>query len=318
MIAVELLSYIFSLVQRKYRYESRDSLGWIVVTHVCQRWRGLALGNPLLWVYIPFHCPDWVPEMTRRSKSAALKIELNSTSFARSRVSGVREFLGVHICRIQKIKFNFPTSRKVTLQGLFQHLPPHSARSLENINLQYAPQGPNTMTVIDRLLADPSPLRRLKIYGPVDWSSKVLTSLTHFVLHYDDSVTNGSPPTYPQFFDALTHMPALQMLELYDVPLPSEELASKFPIVHLSQLKRINLIGSAQTVSNILRHISFPESTRFQLTLDVSMASDVALISELFCGLSPSTKAVIKLPLARSLRLTVEDDLACITAWSYF
>ncbi|KIM42664.1 hypothetical protein M413DRAFT_121419 [Hebeloma cylindrosporum] len=314
-IPVELLSYIFSLVQRKYRHESRENLGWIVVTHVCQRWRGIALNNPSLWVYIPFHCPDWVPEMTKRSKSAILKVELNSKNFMHFRFHDLREFLDIHISRIQKIKCY--GSRKAILRTLFQHLPPHSARSLEHLNLCHAPQGPNTMTHIERLLAEPSRLRTLKLHGPIDWSSKVLSSLTHFAVHYNDSLPNESPPTYPQFFDALARMPALQILELHDVPLPPE-LATKFPIVYLSQLKSIHLMGSAPIVSNMLRHISFPESTRFQLTLDISMASDVALVSALFGGRNPSTKPVIKWPLARSLRLTVENGQAHITAWSYF
>lgn len=76
-LPVELLSYIFSLVRRKYRQRSRFDLGWVVVTHVCQRWRDIALDCPTLWVYISFNRPQWVPEMTRRSKSARLDIELN-------------------------------------------------------------------------------------------------------------------------------------------------------------------------------------------------------------------------------------------------
>ena len=124
---MELLSYIFSLVQQKYRRGSREDLGWIVVTHVCQLWRGVALDSPILWVYIPFHCLEWVPEMTKRSKSATFKVELNSQSCIQSRLSAVREFLGVHLSRIQSIKLYKPAPKDLILQALFQDLPAHSA-----------------------------------------------------------------------------------------------------------------------------------------------------------------------------------------------
>ena len=75
------LIHFFSKVQRKYRHRSREHLGWIVVTHICQRWRGVALDNPTFWICIPFHRPSWVPEMAKRSKSVTRKIELNSRSF---------------------------------------------------------------------------------------------------------------------------------------------------------------------------------------------------------------------------------------------
>ena len=133
---MELLSYIFSQVQRKYRHRSREHLGWVVVTHICQRWRSVALDNPIFWIYIPFHRPSWVPEMTKRSKFATLKIELNSRSFFHSRLSAVPESLAVHLSRIQSIQLYKPALKNVSLQALFRDLPAHSARCLERLNLE--------------------------------------------------------------------------------------------------------------------------------------------------------------------------------------
>ena len=159
------------------------------------------------------------------------------------------------------------------------------------------------------------------MYGTVNWGSKILTSLTHFIVHsHGRTWTTQNPHTYSEFLDALARMPTLQILHLHHVPLPvpTEELSSKLlNIVHLSQLQSILLSGSASTVCNILRHISLPEGTRFRLTLDVSMASDVAAIATLFRGPHTWTILARKWPLARSLNLTVENFEAHLTAWSH-
>ncbi|KIM42668.1 hypothetical protein M413DRAFT_26687 [Hebeloma cylindrosporum] len=98
------------------------------------------------------------------------------------------------------------------------------------------------MEIIDRLLADPSHLRTLKIYGHVDWNSKTLNSLTHFV-----SIAIGNPPSYSQLFDAL------QIFNLHDVPLASStvELPSECSSVFVSRRQRTMLVGSAPTLFGI-------------------------------------------------------------------
>jgi hypothetical protein len=319
---VELLSYIFSKVQRKYRHRSREDLGWIGVTHVCRRWRGVALDSPILWVYIPFHCPKWVSEMTKRSKSTTLKIELNSKSCIQSRLSAVREFLVVHLSRIQSIELYHPAPKKVFLQALFQDLPAHSARCIERLNLRDSlvyPRDSNAMALIERLLDGPPRLRRLRMRCAMDWSSKILTDLTHLTLHHEGGTVTQT--THSEFIEVLARMPALRKLHLHNVPLPApptEKLSSQSSnIIHLPQLQSILLFGSPPVVCNVLRHISFPGATRFRLTLEVSMASDVAVISSLFRGRYMSTNVAIKWPLARSLNLTVDDDEAHMTAWSH-
>jgi hypothetical protein len=325
-IPVELLSYIFSLVQRKYRQNPREDLGWVVVTHVCQRWRDIARDNPALWVYIPFHRPKWIPEMTRRSRSATFKIKLDFRSFTLAQFSALRLFLAVHLPRVRSITVHRPllSESDIFLQTLFQELPARSAQCLEHFNVRYPARYSHTfnpMLSVEKVLIDPPCLKKLKIYGAVDWSSKILTSLTHFILYSDGRKSTESPHTYSEFLDALARMPALRKLHLHKVPLPApptEKLSSKsFNIVHLSQLQSILLSGSASTVYNILRHISLPEGTRFRLTLKVSMASDVAAIAALFPGRYTSTNVAIKCPLARSLKISIQEDYAHLSAWSH-
>jgi hypothetical protein len=321
-IPVELLSYIFSLVQRKCRHDSREDLGWVVVTHICQRWRNIALDNPTLWVYVPSHRPKWIPEMTRRSKSATLKINLNAQSFTPSRFSTLRTFLAAHLPRVRSITVYPPLPPDRLIQKLLQDIPARSAQCLEHFNLQDPlgyPHTFNPMLFVEKVLIDPPCLKKLKMYGTIDWNSKILTSLTHFIVHYGNLMATESPP-HSEFLDALTRMPALRILHLHHVPLPAptEELPSKLSnIVRLSQLQSILLSGSASTVCNILRHISPSEGARIQLTLEISVATDVAAVAALFRGRYTSADVAIKWPLARCLEFSMEAGHARMTAWSH-
>jgi hypothetical protein len=265
--------------------------------------------------------------MTKRSKSATLKIDLNARSFFHSRVSNVQEFLAIHLSRIQSIQFYKPALRNVSLQDLFQDLPAHSARCLERLNLGLClgySRRSNAMALIERLLDGSPRLRRLRMRCDVDWGSKILTDLTHLTLHHEGGTVTKNPFAHSEFLDALARMPSLRKLHLHKVPLPApptEGLSSESSsIVDLPQLQSILLFGSPPVICNVLSHISFPEGTRFRLTLEVSMASDVAVISSLFRGCYTSTNVAIKIikwPLARSLNLRVGHKRAHLMARSH-
>ncbi|KAI0734896.1 hypothetical protein C8Q72DRAFT_331045 [Fomitopsis betulina] len=49
---------------------------WFVVSHVCRRWRDVALGCRKLWACLRLSIhPDWMPELLRRSGNAQLLID---------------------------------------------------------------------------------------------------------------------------------------------------------------------------------------------------------------------------------------------------
>ncbi|KAI0308566.1 hypothetical protein OF83DRAFT_1160568 [Amylostereum chailletii] len=79
----ELLSKIFSLLtfvdQPSCRgpRSSNHSLGWIRVTHVCQRWRSVAHSAASLWAQCVFSLPKGFEDRLALSGEAELKIALN-------------------------------------------------------------------------------------------------------------------------------------------------------------------------------------------------------------------------------------------------
>ncbi|KAF9474923.1 hypothetical protein BDN70DRAFT_865590, partial [Pholiota conissans] len=86
----EILSDIFALAQvrepdygatggrlrdRLVGHHAKDLLRWIYVTHVCRRWRYIAINLATLWVNVPIDYPEWVEEMIRRSKDCSLIVQ---------------------------------------------------------------------------------------------------------------------------------------------------------------------------------------------------------------------------------------------------
>ncbi|KAI0061468.1 hypothetical protein BV25DRAFT_1785855, partial [Artomyces pyxidatus] len=74
-IPPEILAHIFLycvLADQEWR-NTLPGLGWISVTHVCRRWRHIALDNSGLWRHIPLTSGrQWIAEMLSRSRSKPL------------------------------------------------------------------------------------------------------------------------------------------------------------------------------------------------------------------------------------------------------
>lgn len=85
-LPVEVMIRSFEILSEDYPPEDGYSsaeypLGWIIVTHICRRWREIALSHTALW-HKPAHKlgPQWFSEMLTRAHSTPLTIELRSYS----------------------------------------------------------------------------------------------------------------------------------------------------------------------------------------------------------------------------------------------
>ncbi|KAF7798076.1 hypothetical protein EIP86_009290 [Pleurotus ostreatoroseus] len=65
-------------------YES-SMCGWLVVLHVCRRWRSVALGEPSLWTRIELRCEPFVTLALARSGSLPLDVFAGQESFTTPR-----------------------------------------------------------------------------------------------------------------------------------------------------------------------------------------------------------------------------------------
>ena len=86
---------------RGSRYRSIQRQGWIAVTHVCRRWRQVALGDPSLWARITGFSsrPKWISEMLVRAGNAPLTVDLPATP-----VPGILFKFTLHMFRIRELR----------------------------------------------------------------------------------------------------------------------------------------------------------------------------------------------------------------------
>jgi len=98
----ELLVQIFRLYALEEPPWSRgvQKLGWIAVTHVCQLWRQVALGDSSLWARITGIAPNakWISEMLVRARNAPLVVNAVALS------PEILSKLTPHISRIRELR----------------------------------------------------------------------------------------------------------------------------------------------------------------------------------------------------------------------
>jgi hypothetical protein len=76
ILPTEILAHIFHIIVFPVRHQW---LGWYRITHVCRRWRQIALDDSTLWAHfsdLPRN-KDWIAERLSRARNAPLVIELD-------------------------------------------------------------------------------------------------------------------------------------------------------------------------------------------------------------------------------------------------
>ncbi|KAI0044486.1 hypothetical protein FA95DRAFT_1496994, partial [Auriscalpium vulgare] len=79
----ETMGHIFTILvsidpPTRTDYPVKISIGWLSVTHVCQRWRDIALHTPMLWTDIAFPFvfgEHWAAAFSSRARDMPLTIQ---------------------------------------------------------------------------------------------------------------------------------------------------------------------------------------------------------------------------------------------------
>ncbi|KAG6825518.1 hypothetical protein H0H92_003418 [Tricholoma furcatifolium] len=156
----EILGAIFKEVVTMYHYDRHHgtkSLEWImVISHVCSRWREVALSTERLWSNIPIESPEWAMEMIRRSNTAPLTIEYCGGTLHSIAPSGPFDVLQTifisHLSLVKSLDLRFEASDLVE----------------------------DRVTILLELLKKPSKIQHLGIR--IDGIFMEVTSLKHLVL----------------------------------------------------------------------------------------------------------------------------------------
>ncbi|KAI0059580.1 hypothetical protein BV25DRAFT_1054039 [Artomyces pyxidatus] len=256
----EILSRIFS-------HLAAPSLNtpwmWQTVSHVCRRWREVAVFSPLLWTSIDFRSAAWTMEFLQRSQYAPLAVhtgdllhrDINSVQWALHEMPRIRE-----------LSLSGNTD---TLERLEDHLLEESPL-LETLSLSATSHGrgfDDCYIVPDGLLAGYAPrLRKLSLsMCRVSPTLPILAGLTHFHASVPDP--RGCFPV-SDLLALLSMMPLLETLIL-EHAVPALETTgctgSEEPVVTLNRLASLQLNDTMASCAYLLSHLRVPASAALRV-----------------------------------------------------
>lgn len=162
----------------------RLGLSWITVTHVCRRWRQVALADPILWGTIMFDLgAEWAEEMLARSKATLISYT-RDLSFhlgeLRERSLDEQVTLRKHLSRVRRLVLSSgnPESLAPVVRALTTPAP-----HLESLELlRDTPQSRELCIALpsDLFAHDAPKLRHVTLSGfAIPWDLPLFRDLTH-------------------------------------------------------------------------------------------------------------------------------------------
>jgi len=300
--------------------QQSGSIGWIRVTHVCQRWRQVALYDSLLWATITVFLSsvEWFSETLARARNAPLIVDLEGTPNPKI----FPKFLP-HITRTRELRLrNLSPFEFRGVQEIF---------ALEAPALEHFELGLNTVaSIIDfrfaarTLFKGRTPkLRTLSLSQvAIPWSFIPRGQLTELKITHFRGIFNCST-SWPgsfwdddpnQLIDLLISSPELEVLVLEFCFPPGLSQVSLGQPIHLPRLSHLHLGGSTTHVANLYTMLQLPSSATLHLRCiseGSSTDSDhliLSLVSAHFHDLTPSG--------FKSFRVTINymENLVDVTA----
>jgi hypothetical protein len=254
----ETLAEIFSFLSppacddEAYGYQS-----WLYVTHVCHRWREIAIHCPHLWSHINAYqlSPAGLTEILTRTKMAPLHLEM---------VGDITEWDDFE----RNLKAHISHTRHLRIAGDFHAVLRRltsSAPALEFLSLS---NSDGAFVISDTLFNGTTPrLTGLELYGcDISWKSPLLRGLQTLEI-LNPSLAVVARSTLEDWLDALNGMPQLQTLTLQtpifhysDVPTDSVDLLISEPrrIITLPSLTKLYIHAPAMDCVLAFAHLVFP------------------------------------------------------------
>ncbi|KAK1218080.1 hypothetical protein PQX77_019238 [Marasmius sp. AFHP31] len=306
----EILADIFSLCapskisdRRMFVKNIRGRLQeWINFTHVCSRWRAVALQTPSIWCSPDFSIPGLALEMVHRSKKMPLTIRLRAQIHCRSvdsrakgllfdaipnflsRALDLEIDLSHHSCcdkwimdLVSDVARPYPHLTYLTMSPKFNSLRT-SSHGLSKISLEGHPR-----------------LKELRLYG-CDianlGSTKDLEVLSVVSRPWITPLLASA-----HLLDRLRVQSNLRVLELVNCfsPGPPREWSQRTPL-SLTQLRQIEISASFLDLASVLPFITFPPTTTVSISssdfLGVELPVFITFIAQCFKGTQREVKSV--------------------------
>ncbi|THH12687.1 hypothetical protein EW146_g7468 [Bondarzewia mesenterica] len=311
----EILSYIFAFVAAQSSPRPRTilnpphigapgSLGWIVLTHVCQNWRDIALDNPGLWANCVCALPAATAEMLARSRKAPI-IVTHNLGWYRSKTRALKsvELALTQISRVKVINLSVDHRNLDILTGGLVTTPAPQLESIEislsgDVRLSFLFQ---LASLPPDIFAGVTPrLRRISLENcTIQWTSGILSNLIYIEIKlHAFSVPEMVLPTAEQVLNVLRRCPTLRELVLIDTlpdhpdPITFSQTAGK--LVGLPCLERLVLSDKALSCADLLQNLSTPHSAALELSC-TSLGSSAECLSILLPFIRPHTQTLQKI-----------------------
>ncbi|VDC00006.1 unnamed protein product [Peniophora sp. CBMAI 1063] len=197
------------------------SSGWIVVTHVCARWRKIALNAPQLWIDLADHFaiqPSLLSLSLARTKNIPLRVDLHGLALEKIRCQPRRRYIATALAeRIQELHV-----RSLTIETfrLFEDYFRHFFLSLRKLSVAMDLDNGETFPSLPVGLCSSSYITDLELENclPSSWDAPFFSPcLERLVLLAWTAYSKGIMPTMREFTDALLHLTLLKTLEIQDV-----------------------------------------------------------------------------------------------------
>ncbi|TFY50814.1 hypothetical protein EVG20_g11314 [Dentipellis fragilis] len=241
-------------------------LTWLYITHVCRRWRAVALGCPSLWKKLRFGQPSMVQAIIDRSRPVPLVIEWDSHPESEEEDTPVEGLLLAmqHVSRASTLSICAPPE----LLGCC--LPfMNSSTSLQHLtHLRICSQFETTPLPIPDTLPCVPTLQSLRVDDCfLPWSSPVLRSPNLTELRIE--VISETGRDVEQMLAALRNLPNIELLSLnmgYDwqeeidpqqrllLPAPS----TNFEPIQLRKARLLRFAGTLDDCAHFLDHFHVP------------------------------------------------------------
>ncbi|KAI0047092.1 hypothetical protein FA95DRAFT_1285563 [Auriscalpium vulgare] len=296
--------------------------GWIAATHVCARWRAIALACPQLWTSVTFRLgAAWADAMAARAQDLPLALCTATAGFGVNVRSTERRLVERYLPRTSRFKLVLGHQANEMI------LPPYLrawAPALEELEIAASFKYPSRTMLTAELFGGRTPsLRSLTVRTNARflWTSPLLTGLTTLEIHQQDLQVEGKGlrgremPPLRDVVGALRNLRSLTRLVLHDLAISGHATVNSSEPIVLDRLQYFKLSATLKHAIPLLKYILIAPTATVHMDLLYSgeEADVVASVFRTFVGLSARKLAVA--PARRGGPRGTEDILS-VQLWT--
>ncbi|KAI0061498.1 hypothetical protein BV25DRAFT_1916860 [Artomyces pyxidatus] len=295
-VLVHIFSYLFAVRPDLLCYNIKDPqlVQWARVTHVCRRWREVALDTPSLWrnIVVPLKSAEWSQTILHRVQLVPIILFWLGRNDQQAPALPVDD-----LARVEQLKLSQYNGEGSALVKLLRT--PAPLLEVAEVSCKHV-----DMSSADLFAGHAPRLRRLHLLHLMSfpWNSPILSNLVCLEIRNDALEMTGHC-SWKSVLLALQKMPALETLALSNClpPFPSNVGCVEAFIVVPSRLKVLQMHGLLQDCVGFLQHFRFPAagihlalrcftpgvatdfSTLFPVLVAAGGASSAAFVEFVFC-----------------------------------